>query len=89
MRVGLFEQRRELGILEQPVNQDFKLREKGLDFICYEVMASMAFAYEKCLVFYTAVEWDKEAGAITPKLDTIGRNINELPRICTGLNSGD
>jgi len=70
-----------LGFWNSPCNQDFKLHEKGLNFIFPEVMASMAFANEKCLVFYMALEWDKETGTITPNLDIVMKNINEVARI--------
>lgn len=73
-----------LGFWNSPCNQDFKLHEKGLEFIFPEVMASMAFPNERCLVFYTAVEWDKETGTITPKLDIVMKNINEVARISPG-----
>jgi phytoene dehydrogenase-like protein len=49
-----------LGFWNSPCNQDFELHEKGLEFIFPKVMASMAFANEKCLVFYTAVKWDPD-----------------------------
>ena len=70
-----------LGFWNSPVNQDFKLHEKGLSFIFPEVQASMAFTNETCLVFYTAVEWDKDTGAITPQLDMVMKNISEVARI--------
>ena len=70
-----------LGFWNSPCNQDFKLHEKGLNFIFPEVMASMAFPDERCLVFYTAVAWDKETGDITPNLEIVGKNINEVARI--------
>ena len=70
-----------LGFWNSPVNQDFKLHEKGLSFIFPEVQASMAFTNETCLVFYTAVKWDKDTGAITPQLDMVMKNISEVARI--------
>ncbi len=70
-----------LGFWNSPANQDFRLHEKGLDFIFPEVMASMVFPDKRCLVFYTAVEWDKETGAITPNLEIVGKNINEVAKV--------
>ena len=49
-----------LGFWNSPCNQDFRLHDKGLEFIFPKVMASMAFANERCPVFYTAVEWDPD-----------------------------
>jgi phytoene dehydrogenase-like protein len=70
-----------LGFWNSPCNQDFKLHEKGLNFIFPEVMASMAFTNEKCLVFYSAIKWDKETGDITPQIDIVMKNIAEVARI--------
>src|SRR4030042_3606725 len=70
-----------LGFWNSPCNQDFRLHEKGLNFIFPEVMASMAFTNEKCLVFYSATKWDKETGAITPQMDIVMKNISEVARI--------
>ena len=70
-----------LGFWNSPCNQDFKLHEKGLNFIFPEVLSSMAFTNEKCLVFYMAVEWDKETGEITPQMDVVMKNINEVARV--------
>jgi phytoene dehydrogenase-like protein len=70
-----------LGFWNSPCNQDFKLQEKGLNFIFPEVMASMAFTNEKCFVFYSATKWDKETGEITPQIDIVMKNIAEVARI--------
>jgi phytoene dehydrogenase-like protein len=70
-----------LGTWNCPFNLDFKLHEKGLNFIFPEVMASMAFSNEKSLVFYQANKWDKETGTVTPQMDIIMKNINEISRI--------
>ena len=70
-----------LGFWNSPCNQDFRLHEKGLEFIFPEVQVAMAYPDERCLVIYTAIEWDKETGAIAPRPDIVERNVREVARI--------
>jgi len=70
-----------LGFWNSPVNQDFRLHEKGLSFIFPEVQGAMVYPNDKCLVAYTSVQWDKETGMITPQSEMIEKNIKEVARI--------
>ena len=71
------------GLWSSPVNQDFKLHEHGLNYIFPEVHGSMIFPDETCIVSYRSIDWDKETGEVTPKLEAIEKNIKEVGRIST------
>ena len=71
-----------LGFWNMPCNQDFRLHEKGLEFIFPDVQVAMAYPDGRCIVIYTAIEWDKETGSITPRPDIIlEKNVREVARI--------
>jgi beta-carotene ketolase (CrtO type) len=64
-----------------PAYYDFKLGDKGLNFIFPEVMMSKVFPDERCIVVYRALEWDKDTGAAMPNPALIEKNLKELERI--------
>ncbi len=63
------------GLWASPVNQDFKLHERGLNYIFPRVHASMVFPDERCIVSYRSFEWDKETGMVVPLEDVVVKNI--------------
>jgi phytoene dehydrogenase-like protein len=63
------------------VNQDFKLHEKGLNYIFPPVHSSMVFPDGRCIVSYRSIAWDKETGMITPLQDVVEKNVKEVERI--------
>jgi len=69
------------GLWASPVNQDFKLHERGLNYIFPRVHASMVFPDERCIVSYRSFEWDKETGMVVPLEDVVEKNIREVERI--------
>jgi phytoene dehydrogenase-like protein len=69
------------GLWASPVNQDFKLHERGLNYIFPRVYSSMVYPDERCIVSYRSFEWDKETGTVVPLEDIIERNIKEVERI--------
>jgi len=69
------------GFFASPCNQDFKLHEKGLNYIFPPVHSSMVFPDGRCIVSYRSIVWDKETGAITPQQDIVEKNIKEVERI--------
>ena len=69
------------GLWASPVNQDFKLHERGLNYIFPRVHASMVFPDERCIVSYRSFEWDKETGMVAPLEDVVEKNIKEVERI--------
>jgi phytoene dehydrogenase-like protein len=69
------------GLWASPVNQDFKLHERGLNYIFPRVHASMVFPDERCIVSYRSFEWDKETGMVMPLEDVVEKNIKEVERI--------
>ncbi|MEE8373581.1 MAG: NAD(P)/FAD-dependent oxidoreductase [Dehalococcoidia bacterium] len=69
------------GLWASPVNQDFKLHERGLNYIFPRVHSSMVFPDERCIVSYRSFEWDKETGMVVPQEDIVERNIKEVERI--------
>lgn len=69
------------GLWASPVNQDFKLHERGLNYIFPRVHSSMVFTDERCIVSYRSFEWDKETGMVVPQEDIVEKNIKEVERI--------
>ncbi|MFC1848144.1 phytoene desaturase family protein [Chloroflexota bacterium] len=69
------------GLWASPVNQDFKLHERGLNYIFPRVHASMVYPDERCIVSYRSFEWDKETGMVVPLEDVLEKNIKEVERI--------
>jgi phytoene dehydrogenase-like protein len=69
------------GFFASPVNQDFKLHEKGLNYIFPPVHSSMVFPDGRCIVSYRSITWDKETGVITPQQDLVEKNVKEVERI--------
>jgi phytoene dehydrogenase-like protein len=69
------------GLWASPVNQDFKLHERGLNYIFPRVHASMVYPDERCIVSYRSFEWDKETGMVVPLEDVMEKNIKEVERI--------
>ena len=69
------------GLWASPVNQDFKLHERGLNYIFPRVHASMVYPDERCIVSYRSFEWDKETGMVVPLEDVVEKNIKEVERI--------
>ena len=69
------------GLWASPVNQDFKLHERGLNYIFPRVHSSMVFPDERCIVSYRSFEWDKETGMVVPQEDIVEKNIKEVERI--------
>jgi phytoene dehydrogenase-like protein len=69
------------GFWASPCNQDFKLHERGLNYIFPPVHSSMVFPDERCIVSYRSISWDKETGAVVPQEDILERNIKEVERI--------
>jgi beta-carotene ketolase (CrtO type) len=69
------------GLWASPVNQDFKLHERGLNYIFPPVHSSMVYPDERCIVSYRSIQWDKETGTVIPQEDIVERNIKEVERI--------
>lgn len=69
------------GLWASPVNQDFKLHERGLNYIFPRVHSAMVFPDERCIVSYRSFEWDKETGMVVPQEDIVEKNIKEVERI--------
>jgi len=69
------------GFWASPCNVDFKLHERGLEYIFPEVHSSMIFPDGKCIVSYASKSWDKETGTIIPLQDVVERNVKEVERI--------
>ncbi len=69
------------GLWASPVNQDFKLHERGLNYIFPPVHSSMVFPDERCIVSYRSISWDKETGLVVPQEEIVEKNINEVERI--------
>lgn len=69
------------GFWAAPMNQDFKLYEKGLEYIFPEVMASIVFPNDTCIVTYRSIEVDQKTGVVTTKPEIIDRNLKEIARI--------
>lgn len=69
------------GFWASPCNQDFKLHERGLEYIFPTVHSSMIFPDGKCIVSYASKSWDAETGAIIPLQDVVERNVKEVERI--------
>jgi phytoene dehydrogenase-like protein len=69
------------GLWASPVNQDFKLHERGLNYIFPRVHASMVYPDERCIVSYRSFDWDKETGMVVPLEDVVEKNIKEVERI--------
>ena len=69
------------GFFASPVNQDFKLHEKGLNYIFPPVHSSMVFPDGRCIVSYRSIVWDKETGMIAPQQDIVEKNVKEVERI--------
>lgn len=70
-----------IGLWSHPVNQDFKLYEKGLNYVFPEVQAAIVFPDDRCIVSYRAEEWEKETGMTIPNLEQMERTIREVERI--------
>ncbi len=69
------------GLWASPVNQDFKLHERGLNYIFPPVHSAMVFPDERCIVSYRSIQWDKETGVVIPQEDIVEKNIKEVERI--------
>jgi beta-carotene ketolase (CrtO type) len=69
------------GLWASPVNQDFKLHEKGLNYIFPPVHSAMVFPDGRCIVSYRSATWDKETGLVVPQQDIVEKNIKEVERI--------
>jgi phytoene dehydrogenase-like protein len=69
------------GLWASPVNQDFKLHERGLNYIFPPVHSAMVFPDERCIVSYRSIQWDKETGVVIPQEDIVAKNIKEVERI--------
>ena len=70
-----------IGLWSSPVNQDFKLHERGLNYIFSEVQTSVVFPDDRCIVSYRAEHWDRETGDTIPDMEQIKRTIGEIERI--------
>jgi len=69
------------GLWASPVNQDFKLHERGLNYIFPPVHSSMVFPDERCIVSYRSISWDKETGVVVPQEEIVEKNLKEVERI--------
>jgi len=70
-----------IGLWAHPMNQDFKLYERGLHYIFPEVQTSIVFSDNRCIVSYRAEEWDKETGITAPNLEVMRKTLKEIERI--------
>jgi len=69
------------GFWASPCNQDFKLHERGMEYIFPPVHSSMVFPDGRCIVSYGSKSWDAETGTILPLQDVVERNVKEVERI--------
>lgn len=70
-----------IGWWRSPVYTDFQLHERGLEIIFPEAITAQVFPDDRCLVFLDALDWNKETGEVTPRMDVIAKNLQEIARI--------
>jgi phytoene dehydrogenase-like protein len=70
-----------VGWWRSPVYTDFQLHERGLEIIFPEAVTAQVFPDGRCLVFLDALDWNRETGEVTPRMDVIQKNLREVARI--------